>query len=116
MHAQVLGEYAHLKEDLEPAAIVRLLAKLLAKKNTSSETKSWVVMAMSKLCEGEACTALAQEVAETCSGSMDTGLRQRVQELQHVSQDSHLRDRLFPRDAGVEPLEVKHSRGFRKDA
>ncbi|XP_075998280.1 AP-4 complex subunit epsilon-1 [Genypterus blacodes] len=108
----VLGEYSHLKEDLEPAAVLRLLAKLLAKKNTSSETKSWVVMAMSKLGEGGACASLAQEVAETYSGSLDTGLRQRVQELQHISQDSDLRARVIPRDAGVEPLEVDSSLSF----
>ncbi|KAM7414755.1 hypothetical protein PAMA_019525 [Pampus argenteus] len=108
----VLGEYSHLMEDLEPAAVLRLLAKLLDMKHTSSETKSWVLMAMTKLCEGGAGVSVAQEVSETYSSSMDTVLRQRAQELQHLSHNSQLRDRVLPRDARLEPLEVDSSLSF----
>ncbi|KAF7656336.1 hypothetical protein LDENG_00042760 [Lucifuga dentata] len=108
----VLGEYAHLREELEPAIVLKLLAALLDIKHTSSETKTWVLMAMTKLCEGGACASLAQEVSETYSGSLDTALRQRVQELQHLSQDSDLRARVLPRDVGTEPLEVDSSLSF----
>ncbi|KAM9352476.1 AP-4 complex subunit epsilon-1 [Symphorus nematophorus] len=108
----VLGEYSHLREDLEPATVLRLLNKLLDMKNTSSETKSWVLMAMTKLCEGGAGISVAQEVSETYSSSLDTVLRQRAQELQHLSQDSELRARVLPRDAGLEPLEVDSSLSF----
>uniref|UniRef100_A0A3Q3RLB0 AP-4 complex subunit epsilon n=1 Tax=Mastacembelus armatus TaxID=205130 RepID=A0A3Q3RLB0_9TELE len=94
----VLGEFSHLKKELEPDTVLRLLAKLLDMKQTSSETKSWVFMAMTKLCEGGAAVSVAQEVCETYSSSMDTVLRQRAQELQHLSQDSELRARLLPGD------------------
>lgn len=104
--AQVLGEYSHLKEGLEPAAVMRLLAKLLDMKSTSSETKCWVLVAMTKLCEGAAGVSVAQEVSETYSSSLDTMLRQRAQELQLLSQDPELRARVLPRDSGLEPLEV----------
>lgn len=117
---QVLGEYSHLKEELEAATVLRLLAKLLDMKNTSSETKSWVLMAMAKLCEGGADVSVAQEVSETYSSSLDTVLRQRAQELQHLSQDSELRVRVLPRDAGLEPLEVtrehKELQNYNNDA
>ena len=107
-HVQVLGEYSYLREDLEPATVLGLLNKLLDMKNTSSETKSWVLMAMTKLCEGGVGVSVAQEVSETYSSSLDTVLRQRAQELQHLSQDSELRARVLPRDAGLEPLEVMY--------
>lgn len=86
--------------------VLRLLAKLLDMKTTSSETKSWVLMAMTKLCEGGAGVSVAREVSETYSSSLDTVLRQRAQELQHLSQDPELRARVLPRHTGLEPLEV----------
>ncbi|XP_029289654.1 AP-4 complex subunit epsilon-1 [Cottoperca gobio] len=108
----VLGEYSFLREELEAATVLRLLAKLLDMKNTSSETKSWVLMAMTKLCERGAGVSVAQEVSETYSSSLDTVLRQRAQELQHLSRHSELRARVLPRDAGLEPLEVDSSLSF----
>uniref|UniRef100_A0A671V9W1 AP-4 complex subunit epsilon n=1 Tax=Sparus aurata TaxID=8175 RepID=A0A671V9W1_SPAAU len=98
----VLGEYSYLKEELQPAAVLRLLAKLLDTKNTSSETKSWILMAMTKLCDGEAGVSVAQEVSETYSSSLDTVLRQRAHELQYLSQNPELRSKVLPRDAGLE--------------
>uniref|UniRef100_A0A7N6A288 AP-4 complex subunit epsilon n=1 Tax=Anabas testudineus TaxID=64144 RepID=A0A7N6A288_ANATE len=79
----VLGEYSYLKEELEPATVLRLLAKVLDMKQTSSETKSWVLMAMTKLCQG------------------GNGLSV-TQELQHLSQDSDLQPRVLPRDANLD--------------
>uniref|UniRef100_A0A8C2ZYZ4 AP-4 complex subunit epsilon n=1 Tax=Cyclopterus lumpus TaxID=8103 RepID=A0A8C2ZYZ4_CYCLU len=108
----VLGEYSYLREELEAATVLRLLAKLLDMKSTSSETKSWVLMAMTKLCEGGAGVSVTQEVCETYGSSLDTVLRQRAQELQHLSQDCELRARVLPRGAGLEPLEVDSSLSF----
>ncbi|XP_030281368.1 AP-4 complex subunit epsilon-1 [Sparus aurata] len=108
----VLGEYSYLKEELQPAAVLRLLAKLLDTKNTSSETKSWILMAMTKLCDGEAGVSVAQEVSETYSSSLDTVLRQRAHELQYLSQNPELRSKVLPRDAGLEALEVDSSLSF----
>uniref|UniRef100_A0A3P8U3W4 Adaptor related protein complex 4 subunit epsilon 1 n=1 Tax=Amphiprion percula TaxID=161767 RepID=A0A3P8U3W4_AMPPE len=108
----VLGEYSHLRADLEPALVLRLLAKLLDMKNCSSETKSWVLTAMTKLCEGGSGVSVAQQVSEAYGSSLDTVLRQRAQELQHLSQDSELRARVLPRGAGLEPVEVDSSLSF----
>ncbi|XP_057692318.1 AP-4 complex subunit epsilon-1 isoform X2 [Corythoichthys intestinalis] len=108
----VLGEYSHLREDLEPATVVKLLAKLLDLKQASSETKSWVLSAMTKLCEGEASTSLLQEISETLSCSMDTVLRQRAQELQNLQLNPELRAKVLPRNVCAEPLEVDSSLSF----
>ncbi|XP_013869028.1 AP-4 complex subunit epsilon-1 [Austrofundulus limnaeus] len=108
----VLGEYAHLNEDVEPDAVLRLLAKLLDMKSSTSETKSWVLIAMTKLCSGGAAFSVAHEVSETYGSSMDTMLRQRAQELQHLSQDSALQSRVFPRSGSQEPVEVDSSLSF----
>ncbi|XP_034735929.1 AP-4 complex subunit epsilon-1 [Etheostoma cragini] len=108
----VLGEYSYLRKDLEAATVLRLLANVLDMKNTSSETKSWVLMAMTKLCEGGTGLSVALGVSETYSSSLDTVLRQRAQELQHLSQDWELKARVLPRDAGHEPLEVDSSLSF----
>ncbi|KAM3609182.1 uncharacterized protein V6R79_010826 [Siganus canaliculatus] len=108
----VLGEYSHLKQELEPATVLRLLAKLLDMKNISSETKSWTLMAMTKLCGGEGGLSVAQEVSEKYSSSLDTALRQRAQELEHLSQDPELRARVIPPDTGLDPVEVDSSLSF----
>ncbi|XP_032378975.1 AP-4 complex subunit epsilon-1 [Etheostoma spectabile] len=108
----VLGEYSYLRKDLEAATVLRLLAKLLDMKNTSSETKSWILMAMTKLCEGRTGLSVVLGVSETYSSSLDTVLRQRAQELQHLSQDWELQARVLPRDAGHELLEVDSSLSF----
>lgn len=108
----MLGEYSHLKEDLESAAVLRLLAKLLDIKNSSSETKSWVLMAMTKLCEGTAAVSVAQDVSETYSSSLDTVLRQRAQELEHLSQDSELCVKVLPRGGDREHVEVTCMQGL----
>ncbi|KAM4572524.1 AP-4 complex subunit epsilon-1 [Odontesthes bonariensis] len=108
----VLGEYSHLREDLDPAVVLKLLAKLLDMKSSSSETKSWALMAMTKLCLGGAASSAAREACEACSSSLDTILRQRAHELQYLSQNSELQARVLPRSDRLEPVEVDSSLSF----
>ncbi|CAL8294813.1 unnamed protein product [Boreogadus saida] len=108
----VLGEYSSVKEGLEPATVLRLLAPLLDLRHCSSETKSWVLAAMTKLSHGPACLSVAQELAERHGGSLDTTLRQRLHELQHLASDGELLRRVLPRSDGLEPLEVDSSLSF----
>lgn len=63
-------------------------------------------MAMTKLCDGGAGDAVAQQVSDAYGSCLDTVLRQRGHELQLLSQDPELRARVLPRDAGPEALEV----------
>lgn len=100
-----------MKEDLEPDTVLKLMANLLDLKSTSSETKTWVLLAMAKQCEGGSTdVSVTRKVCETYSSSLDTVLRQRAQELQYLSQDSELQARVLPRDASREPLEVTKAR------
>ncbi|XP_062318618.1 AP-4 complex subunit epsilon-1 [Osmerus eperlanus] len=108
----VLGEYSHLRDSLEATTVTRLLARLLDLNHTSNETKSWVLTAMMKLCEGPACAALVQQVCDRYTGSLDTVLRQKAQELQQLSQDAELRSRVMTRRCTLEPLEVDSSLSF----
>ncbi|XP_054633864.1 AP-4 complex subunit epsilon-1 isoform X2 [Dunckerocampus dactyliophorus] len=108
----VLGEYSHLRTDLEPATILNLLAKLLDLKHANSETKSWALMAMTKVCESEAGMAVLQGICEMHCSSMDTVLRQRAQELQNLSLHAELRAKVLPQDISMEPLEVDSSLSF----
>uniref|UniRef100_A0A8C6UTV6 AP-4 complex subunit epsilon n=1 Tax=Neogobius melanostomus TaxID=47308 RepID=A0A8C6UTV6_9GOBI len=108
----VLGEYSHLRNDLDPARVMTLLTKLLEMRQTSSETKTWVLMAMTKLCSGEASVSIARSVCEDLSSSMDTVQRQRAHELLLLSQDRALRSQLLPLCSDPEPLEVDSSLSF----
>ena len=103
----MLGEYSSVKEGLEPVTVLRLLAPLLDLRHCSSETKSWVLTAMTKLSHGPTCLSVAQELAERHGGSLDTVLRQRLHELQHLASHAELRLRLLPHSQGLEPLEVR---------
>ncbi|KAM9808274.1 AP-4 complex subunit epsilon-1 [Neosynchiropus ocellatus] len=108
----VLGEYSHLKDGLDSATVISLLAQLLDMKHSSSETKSWVLMSMVKLCEGSEGVPLLQGVFETYCSSMDTVLRQRAEELQHLSLDTELRAQVLTGDDGMHSLEVDSSLSF----
>lgn len=93
---------------MEQQEVVRLLKKLLAQKGVSSETKSWVLSGLTKLCKGPGCGELALELAESLSSSLDTVLRQQAQELRLLSQDSQLHIRVLPSAASWDSLEVKN--------
>uniref|UniRef100_A0A8C8BW82 AP-4 complex subunit epsilon n=1 Tax=Oncorhynchus tshawytscha TaxID=74940 RepID=A0A8C8BW82_ONCTS len=82
----VLGEYSYLREEeSDPGSVMRLLARLLDQRHTSTETRSWVLGAMTKLCS-----------SPVYSGSLNTVLRQKAQELMILSQDTKLRARVLP--------------------
>lgn len=108
----VLGEYSHLRAELDLARVMTLLTKVLDMRQTSSETKTWVLMAMTKLCSGEESVSIVRSVCEDHSSSMDTVLRQRAHELQLLSQDPALRGKLLPLHSCPEPLEVDSSLSF----
>ncbi|KAK6309372.1 hypothetical protein J4Q44_G00208350 [Coregonus suidteri] len=108
----VLGEYSHLREEQDSGTIMRLLARLLDQRNTSTETRSWVLGAMTKLCSNPVSVALARDVCERYSGSLNTVLRQRAQELMILSQDTELRARVLPAEGRLEHLEVDSSLSF----
>uniref|UniRef100_A0A8C8EGK7 AP-4 complex subunit epsilon n=1 Tax=Oncorhynchus tshawytscha TaxID=74940 RepID=A0A8C8EGK7_ONCTS len=114
----VLGEYSYLREEeSDPGSVMRLLARLLDQRHTSTETRSWVLGAMTKLCSSPVSVALARDVCERYlsslySGSLNTVLRQKAQELMILSQDTKLRARVLPAEGRLESLEVDSSLSF----
>ncbi|KAL7857667.1 hypothetical protein AOLI_G00177690 [Acnodon oligacanthus] len=108
----VLGEYSCLKEDVDQQEVIRLLKKLLEQRGVSSETRSWALSALTKLCKGPGCAELALELAESLSSSLDTVLRQQAHELRLLSQDSQLHARVLPHPAPLDSLEVDSSLSF----
>ncbi|KAK7117254.1 hypothetical protein R3I94_022723 [Phoxinus phoxinus] len=106
----VLGEYSHLQECVDQREVIRLLAKLLDQRSVSSETRVWILSALTKISEGQ--TDLILELAESLSSSQDTVLRQQAQELRHLSQDSQLQECVLPRGAPWNSMEVDSSLSF----
>ncbi len=70
----------------------------------SSETRVWILSALTKISEGQ--TDLILDLAESLSSSQDTVLRQQAQELRHLSQDSQLHEWVLPRGAPWDGIEV----------
>ncbi|KTG32801.1 hypothetical protein cypCar_00020421 [Cyprinus carpio] len=106
----VLGEYAHLQESVDRREVIRLLTQLLDQRSVSSETRVWILSALTKIPEGQ--TDLILDLAESLSSSQDTVLRQQAQELRHLSQDSQLREWVLPRGAPWDGIEVDSSLSF----
>uniref|UniRef100_A0A8C2I326 AP-4 complex subunit epsilon n=1 Tax=Cyprinus carpio TaxID=7962 RepID=A0A8C2I326_CYPCA len=90
----VLGEYAHLQESVDQREVIRLLTQLLDQRSVSSETRVWILSALTKISEGQ--TDLILDLAESLSSSQDTVLRQQAQELRQLSQDSQLYEWVLP--------------------
>uniref|UniRef100_A0A8C2AVN6 AP-4 complex subunit epsilon n=1 Tax=Cyprinus carpio TaxID=7962 RepID=A0A8C2AVN6_CYPCA len=103
----VLGEYAHLQESVDRREVIRLLTQLLDQRSVSSETRVWILSALTKIPEGQ--TDLILDLAESLSSSQDTVLRQQAQELRHLSQDSQLHEWVLPRGAPWDGIEVVDS-------
>uniref|UniRef100_A0A673GLL8 AP-4 complex subunit epsilon n=1 Tax=Sinocyclocheilus rhinocerous TaxID=307959 RepID=A0A673GLL8_9TELE len=103
----VLGEYAHLQESVDQREVIRLLTQLLDQRSVSSETRVWILSALTKISEGQ--TDLILDLAESLSSSQDTVLRQQAQELRHLSQESQLHEWALPRGAPWDGIEVVDS-------
>ncbi|XP_026110031.1 AP-4 complex subunit epsilon-1-like [Carassius auratus] len=106
----VLGEYAHLQGSVDRREVIRLLTQLLDQRSVSSETRVWILSALTKIPEGQ--TDLILHLAERLSSSQDTVLRQQAQELLHLSQDSQLHEWVLPRGAPWDAIEVDSSLSF----
>lgn len=106
----VLGEYSHLQESVDQREVICLLTKLLDQKTISSETRVWVLSALTKLSKDQ--TDLILDLAESLSSSQDTVHRQQAQELRHLSQDSQLHEWVLPCGAPWDSVEVDSSLSF----
>ncbi|XP_067235633.1 AP-4 complex subunit epsilon-1 isoform X2 [Chanodichthys erythropterus] len=106
----VLGEYSDFQECVDQREVIRLLTKLLDQRSVTSETRVWILSALTKISEGQ--TDLILDLSESLSSSQDTVLRQQAQELRHLSRDSQLHEWALPRGAPWDSMEVDSSLSF----
>uniref|UniRef100_A0A8C9V705 AP-4 complex subunit epsilon n=1 Tax=Scleropages formosus TaxID=113540 RepID=A0A8C9V705_SCLFO len=108
----VLGEFSFLKEGLEPADVVERLGKLLDDDAITTETRCWVLAAMSKLCGSSDALCKAEKVAHKYTSCLDTALRQQAVELELLGRDVDLRTRVLPQHGFCVWLQVDSSLSF----
>ncbi|MGH0132215.1 UNVERIFIED_CONTAM: hypothetical protein FKN15_021636 [Acipenser sinensis] len=108
----VLGEYFFLKAETKPEVVLDKLGRLLDQSSVTSETKGWIMAAITKLSSHTVCPNTVAEVAQKYTTSLDTVLRQHAFELKHLNEDRDLIRRVLPLDASCEDIEVDTSLSF----
>ncbi|KAF4792883.1 AP-4 complex subunit epsilon-1 [Turdus rufiventris] len=108
----VLGEYFSLVTDVDPEVILTKLHSLLKKTFVTSETKAWIMAAVTKIASHTSCSKTVDELIQELSSSLDTCLRQYAFELKHLCEDKALMKSLLPFDASCTDLVVDASLSF----
>ncbi|KAF2977770.1 hypothetical protein EK904_007738, partial [Melospiza melodia maxima] len=108
----VLGEYFSLVTDVDPEVILTKLHSLLKKTFVTSETKAWIMAAVTKIASHTSCSKTVDEIIQELSSSLDTCLRQYAFELKHLCEDKALMKTLLPFDASCSDLVVDASLSF----
>uniref|UniRef100_A0A8D2MLR9 AP-4 complex subunit epsilon n=1 Tax=Zonotrichia albicollis TaxID=44394 RepID=A0A8D2MLR9_ZONAL len=108
----VLGEYFSLVTDVDPEVILTKLHSLLKKTFVTSETKAWIMAAVTKIASHTSCSKTVDEIIQELSSSLDTCLRQYAFELKHLCEDKALMKSLLPFDASCSDLVVDASLSF----
>lgn len=108
---QVLGEYFSLVTDVDPEVILTKLHGLLKKTFVTSETKAWIMAAVTKIASHTSCSKAVDEIIQELSSSLDTCLRQYAFELKHLCEDKALMKSCLPFDASCSDLVVRHIPG-----
>ncbi|XP_030045284.1 AP-4 complex subunit epsilon-1 isoform X2 [Microcaecilia unicolor] len=108
----VLGEYSYLKTDVHPESIMAKLSTFLELNSVTSETKTWLLVAVTKLAALTPSTDLIDKLTEEFSSSLDTCLRQCAFELQILHKNLEVMKLLLPVNASCEDLVVDASLSF----
>uniref|UniRef100_A0A674GRW5 AP-4 complex subunit epsilon n=1 Tax=Taeniopygia guttata TaxID=59729 RepID=A0A674GRW5_TAEGU len=108
----VLGEYFSLVTDVDPEDILTKLHSLLKKTFVTSETKAWIMAAVTKIASHTSCSKTVDELIQELSSSLDTCLRQYAFELKYLCEDKALMKSLLPFDASCSDLVVDASLSF----
>ncbi|XP_043933392.1 AP-4 complex subunit epsilon-1 isoform X2 [Protopterus annectens] len=94
----ILGEYSYLKTDVQLEDVVEKLSKLLKQNSVTSETKAWIIAAITKLSAANSCSETITSVVQEYSTSLNTCLRQHAFELKHLNEDKLVVCQVFPGD------------------
>ncbi|XP_060116159.1 AP-4 complex subunit epsilon-1 [Heteronotia binoei] len=107
----VLGEYSCLMKNVDPEVVLANLHRIL-KSNATSETKAWVMAAVTKITSRTTCSKTVDELITDLSTSLDTCMRQYAFELKNLCEDRESMRKLFPTDASCEDIVVDASLSF----
>nr|XP_009679902.1 PREDICTED: AP-4 complex subunit epsilon-1 [Struthio camelus australis] len=108
----VLGEYSSLVTDVDPEIILTRLHRLLKKTFVTSETKAWIMAAVTKIASRTSCSKTVDKLIQEFSTSLDTCMRQYAFELKHLCEDKVLMRSLLPFDASCNDIVVDASLSF----
>ncbi|NXK50184.1 AP4E1 protein, partial [Chauna torquata] len=108
----VLGEYSSLATDVDPEIILTRLHSLLKKTFVTSETKAWIMAAVTKIASRISCSKTVDKLIQEFSSSLDTCMRQHAFELKHLCEDKVLMKNLLPFDASCNDMVVDASLSF----
>uniref|UniRef100_A0A4W3JW95 AP-4 complex subunit epsilon n=1 Tax=Callorhinchus milii TaxID=7868 RepID=A0A4W3JW95_CALMI len=108
----VLGEYSYLKTDVKPEDTIQKLLRLLEQSSTSSETKAWILAAITKLFRLTVNTNLLSKIVHNYSSSMDSCLRQYAFELKQLVENKETMNSVLRLDASCEDTVVDASLSF----
>ncbi|XP_074956470.1 AP-4 complex subunit epsilon-1 isoform X3 [Phalacrocorax aristotelis] len=108
----VLGEYSSLITDVDPEVILTKLHSLLKKTCVTSETKAWIMAAVTKIASRTSCSKTVDKLIQEFSNSLETYMRQYVFELKHLCEDKVLMKKFLPFDASCNDMVVDASLSF----
>lgn len=108
----VLGEYAYLAKHSSTESVMRKLYDMLFQGSVTSETKAWIMAAITKLAAVTHHCSLVDKLIQEFSTCLDTGIRQQACELKALWEDAQLILRLFPLNSSCEDLSVDASLSF----
>ncbi|KAM5171889.1 AP-4 complex subunit epsilon-1 [Mantella aurantiaca] len=108
----VLGEYAYLAKHISTESVMRKLYGMLYQGYVTSETKAWIMAAITKLAAVTPHSSLVDKLIQEFSTCLDTGIRQQACELKALWEDTQLIQRLLPQNSSCEDLSVDASLSF----
>ncbi|XP_073657093.1 AP-4 complex subunit epsilon-1 isoform X6 [Tursiops truncatus] len=108
----VLGEYSYLLDKETPEEVITKLYKLLRSDSISSETKAWIIAAVTKLTPQAHSSNIVERLIQEFTTSLDTCLRQHAFELKHLHENVKFMKGLLPVDKSCEDMVVDASLSF----
>lgn len=102
-----MGEYSSLATDVDPETILTRLHSLLRKTFVTSETKAWIMAAVTKIASRASFSKTVDKLIQEFSSSLDTCMRQHTFELKHLCEDKVLMRGLLPFDASCNDMVVR---------
>ncbi|KAL6082730.1 hypothetical protein STEG23_016485, partial [Scotinomys teguina] len=108
----VLGEYSHLLDKESPEEIISRLYKLLMSDSISSETKAWLIAAVTKLTPQAHSSHIVEKLIQEFTITLNTCLRQQAFELKHLHGNVELMKNLLQGAQTCEDMVVDASLSF----